>query len=50
MFKNKNSIKFLKTGNVRTRLHDAPVFYTIKPNCEKVKLNVFYIAAVCVLE
>ena len=32
----------LKQTGVRTRLHDAPVFNTYKPNNEKAKLNVLY--------
>ena len=46
MFKNRDNIEFLNTRNVRTRLHDAPVFITIKPNCEKAKNKVFYKGAV----
>ena len=46
MFKNRDNIEFLNTRNVRTRLHDAPVFITIKSNCEKAKNNVFYKGAV----
>ena len=41
MLKNRNNKEFLNTRNVRTRLHDAPVFVTIKPDCEKVKNVVF---------
>ena len=32
----------LKTSNIRTRLHQAPVFWNYKPNNERVRLNVFY--------
>ena len=42
MFKYRNNNKFLNNRNVRTRLHDAPVFNTVKPNNEKYKNNVFY--------
>ena len=42
MYKNKSNCKILNTRNVRTRLHDAPVFITKKPNCEKYKANLFY--------
>ena len=42
MFKNRNNENFLNTRQIRTRLHDAPVFVTIKPNCEKFKNSVFY--------
>ena len=37
---------FLNERNIRTRLHDAPVFSTSKPNLEKYKANVFYKGAV----
>ena len=46
MFKYKNNIKYINRRNVRTRLHDAPVFVTKKPNNEKYKQNVFYYGAV----
>ena len=46
MYKYKNNEKYLNNRNVRTRLHDAPVFKTLKPNNEKYKNNVFYIGAV----
>ena len=46
MFKNKSNNKYVNNRNVRTRLHDAPVFITIKPNIEKYKNNVFYYGAV----
>ena len=46
MFKYRNNNKFLNKRNVRTRLHDAPVFTTVKPNNEKYKNNVFYNGAV----
>ena len=42
MYKNKNNTAILNTRNIRTRLHDAPVFNTIKPLCEKYKANVYY--------
>ena len=46
MFKYRNNNKFLNKRNVRTRLHDAPVFTTVKPNNDKYKNNVFYNGAV----
>ena len=46
MFKNRKNIKRLNNRNVRTRLHDAPVFITSKPNSEKYKANVFYNGAI----
>ena len=46
MYKNKTNKKLLKVSNVATRLHDAPVFATLKPNCEKYKMNVYYNGAV----
>ena len=42
MFRNKHNAKLLNVRNLRTRLHDAPVFLTVKPGCEKYKTNVFY--------
>ena len=46
MYKMKFNIKFLNMRDIRTRLHDAPVFEIMKPNCEKFKQNVFYIGAI----
>ena len=46
MFKNRVNKKYINARNVRTRLHDAPVFLTAKPNSEKYKMNVFYNGAV----
>ena len=46
MFKSKNNPKRLNNRNVHTRLHDAPVFITSKPNNEKFKANVFYNGAI----
>ena len=45
MYKYKNNDMYLNKRNVRTRMHDAPVFLTIKPNVEKYKNNVFYYGA-----
>ena len=45
MFKNRSNPNIINVRNVRNRLHDAPVFTTKKPNCEKYKANVFYIGA-----
>ena len=42
MFKYKTNNKYLNNRNVRTRLHDAPVFITQKPILERYKRNVFY--------
>ena len=42
MYKNKNNTLLLNNRNIPTRLHDAPVFKTIKPTCEKYKANVYY--------
>ena len=47
MYKNRENVKLLNQRNVRTRLHDAPVFVTSKPNCEKYKSNVFFNGALC---
>ena len=46
MYKNKNNIDYINNRNIRTRLHDAPVFLTTKPTCEKYKWNVFYNGAI----
>ena len=46
VFKNRSNSKNVNTRNVRTRLQDAPVFTTYKPNCEKYKANSFYIGAI----
>ena len=46
MYKNRLNVKFLNVRNIPTRLHDAPVFKTEKPNSEKYKANVFYSGAV----
>ena len=42
MHKSSDKEHLLKQTGIRTRLHDAPVFNTYKPNNEKVKLNVLY--------
>ena len=46
MFKSKTNIDRLSMRNIRTRLHDAPVFEMIKPTCEKYKSNVYYKGAI----
>ena len=46
MYKYKNNVLYLNTRNVRTRMHDAPVFNISEPNCEKFKNNIFYCGAV----
>ena len=38
--------ELLKKANVHTRLHNAPVFKTYKPNNEKARLNVLYRGAI----
>ena len=42
IFKYRNDVKYINNRDVRTRLHDAPVFITKKTNNEKYKQNVFY--------
>ena len=46
MFKMKTDIEHLNMRDIRTCLHDAPVFELIKPTCEKSKNNVSYNGAV----
>ena len=46
MYKYRNDTKYVNKRNVRTRLHDPPVFITKKTNNEKYKQNVFYYGAV----
>ena len=46
MFKNRENKDFLNNRETRTRLHNAPVFVTQKPNNEKYKANVFYKGAI----
>ena len=46
MHKQSAKVEFLKPMIMRTRLHDAPVFNTYKPNNEKAKLNVIYRGAI----
>ena len=48
MFMHKQSLNtdLLKQIEVRTRLHDAPVFKTYKPNNEKACQNVMYRGAI----
>ena len=46
MFKMKTNVNHLNMRDIRTRLHDAPVFELIIPTCEKYKNNVFYNGAV----
>ena len=45
MFKRKEAGKFLNVSNVRTRLHDAPVFDLGAPNNEAYKRSVKYAGA-----
>ena len=42
MYKQKNNLSIVNTRNLGTRLHDAILFTTKKPNSEKYKLNVLY--------
>ena len=42
MHKQKANVDLMKPKTVNTRLHDAPVFNTYKPNNEKAKCNVLY--------
>ena len=42
MHRQKHCVSLLKISNVRTRLHQAPVFWNYKPNNEKARLNVLY--------
>ena len=46
MYKNKGNNMMLNARIVRTRLHDAPVFATKLPTCEKYRMNVYYNGAV----
>ena len=46
MHKCKHNDQLLKTQEIRTRLHNATVFYTYKPNNEKARSNVFYRGAI----
>ena len=46
MHKQKKNANLLKPKAVNTRLHDAPVFNTYKPNNEKAKCNVIYKGAI----
>ena len=42
MHKQTTNIDYIKKSNVRTRLHQAPVFKTYKPNNERARLNIMY--------
>ena len=42
MYKRLGNIDLINRGNIRTRLHDAIVFTTYKPNSEKSRQNVIY--------
>ena len=42
MHKQTKNIDLIKKTNVRTRLHQAPVFQTYKPNNEKARQNILY--------
>ena len=41
MYKQKTNLGIVNTRNISTRIHDAIIFTTKKPNSEKYKLNVF---------
>ena len=45
-YKNKSNVKNINNRNIPTRLHDAPVFTTIKPTCEEYTANVYYNGAI----
>ena len=42
MHKQLDNDELLKQANIRTRLHQAPVFKLYKPNTEKARQNIFY--------
>ena len=42
MHKQTTNNDLLKRTNIRTRLHQAPVFKTYKPNNEKARQNILY--------
>ena len=42
MFKQKHNFNIVNTRNVATRIHDAVLFTTFKPNSRKYKNNVIY--------
>ena len=42
MHKQTNHVNLIKETNVWTRLHQAPVFKTYKPNSEKARQNILY--------
>ena len=42
MYKQTKNKDLIKKTNVRTRLHQAPVFKTYKPNNEKARQNILY--------
>ena len=42
MHKQLGKDEFLKQINIRTRLYQAPVFNTYKPNTEKARQNIMY--------
>ena len=42
MYKQKNNLSIVNTRKIATRIHDATLFTTIKPNSEKYKMNVLY--------
>ena len=41
----KNDKKLVDDRNIRTRAHDAILYITVLPRCEKFKCNVFYYGA-----
>ena len=46
MHKERENEGLLKIQEIRTRLHNAPVFYTYKPRNEKTRSNVLYRGAI----
>ena len=42
MFKQKGNINIVNNGNIITRVHDAILFTTLKPNNEEYKRNVYH--------
>ena len=45
MYKQQNIHDMLDLRDIRTRAHDATLFVTNRPQCEKYKSNVFYYGA-----
>ena len=45
MFKQKSNKHLVDIRNIRTRAHDAILYNTVMPKCEKYKHNIFYYGA-----